>query len=49
MIVLELSLLEWRKTKKGAKVLIEVIKRPSRAVRVDVTVVRPDWQRFIVQ
>lgn len=29
--------------------LIEVTKQPSRAVRVDVTVVKPEWQQFIAQ
>ncbi len=29
--------------------LIEIVKRPSRAVRVDVTVVKPEWQQFIIQ
>jgi hypothetical protein len=37
------------KTKKELSVLIEIIKRPSRAVRVDVTVVKAEWQEFIVQ
>lgn len=35
---------------KGAdEVLIEVTKRPSRAVRVDVKIIRAEWQTFIVQ
>lgn len=27
---------------------IQVVKIPSRAVRVDVAIVRADWQKFIV-
>lgn len=27
---------------------IEIVKRPSHAVRVNVTIVRPEWQTFIM-
>jgi hypothetical protein len=29
--------------------IIDVVKRPSRAVRVEVEIVRAEWQEFIVQ
>lgn len=38
------------KTKKGNYMkTIEVVKRPSRAVRVEVEIIRAAWQEFIAQ
>lgn len=40
---------EGAKQKGALKVLIEIVKQPSRAIRVDVTVIKAEWQEFIVQ